>query len=218
MRTFAMAVQEHPLEGRENTLATGVSFEDWLRDYADTFTELENGVVNTMSPVQRVHSNLSQFFIMFLNAYLAERPIGMVQSSPFVMRTGEKSGHEPDIMVILHETLIHLTETFMGIGADLCIEIVSPESVARDYGTKLGEYEIAGVNEYIIIDPQRKAATFYQRTEEGLFKPASEDRDGNYAFATLPGLKLPVAILWRDPLPNFAEIGRLVEKQVCERL
>jgi Uma2 family endonuclease len=209
-----MAVQEHPLEGKETILANGVSFEDWLRDYADTFTELENGVVITMSPLRLVHSNLSQFFIMYFNAYLSQRPIGVVQASPFAMKTGEKSGREPDIMVILHEKFIHLTETFMGSGADLCIEIVSPESVARDYGTKLGEYEAAGVREYIIIDPQRKAATFYQRTDEGLFKPASEDPDGNYAFVTLPGLKLPIALLWRDPLPNFVEIARLVVGQL----
>ncbi len=211
-----MAVHEHPLENQETILATGVSFEDWLRDYDDTFTELENGVVIQMSPVRLRHSNLSQFFIMFFNAYLSERPIGVVQASPFAMKTGSKSGREPDIMVILHERLIHLTDTFMGSGADLCIEIVSPESVARDYGTKLGEYEAAGVNEYVIIDPQRKAATFYQRTDEGLFKPATEDREGNYAFAMLPDLKLPVAVLWRDPLPNLLEIVRLVEGQLGE--
>jgi Uma2 family endonuclease len=37
--------------------------------------------------------------------------------------------------------------------ADIVIELVSPESVHRDYGEKLYEYEQAGVPGYWIIDP-----------------------------------------------------------------
>jgi Uma2 family endonuclease len=92
-----MAVHEHPLEHQETIIATGVSFEDWLRGYDDTFTELDNGVVIQMSPVRITHSNLSKFLLMFIEAYLSERPIGIAQPVPFAMKTGSKSGREPDI-------------------------------------------------------------------------------------------------------------------------
>ncbi len=42
----------------------------------------------------------------------------------------------------------------LGIGmADLVIEVVSDDSVARDRADKFYEYQTAGIQEYWIIDP-----------------------------------------------------------------
>ncbi len=43
---------------------------------------------------------------------------------------------------------------------DLAIEIVSPDSVDRDYDLKREIYEKAGVREYWILDPDLHRATF----------------------------------------------------------
>jgi Uma2 family endonuclease len=45
--------------------------------------------------------------------------------------------------------------------ADLAVEIVPTESRLRDRGQKLAEYEMGGVREYWIIDPERRQAAFY---------------------------------------------------------
>lgn len=41
----------------------------------------------------------------------------------------------------------------------LAVEVVSPESIKRDYQTKLREYTQAGVPEYWIVDPLQEQVT-----------------------------------------------------------
>ena len=55
--------------------------------------------------------------------------------------------------------------------ADLCVEVVSPESVTRDCREKLTEYEQAGVREYWLIDPFRTQARFHRLTDHGAGLP-----------------------------------------------
>ena len=52
---------------------------------------------------------------------------------------------------------------------DLIVEIISPESISRDQGRKLVEYESEKVFEYWLIDPIRKEAEFYQLGEDNLY-------------------------------------------------
>ncbi len=41
----------------------------------------------------------------------------------------------------------------------LIVEVVSPESIERDYNTKTSEYATFGVDEYWIIDPLENKVT-----------------------------------------------------------
>ncbi|MFQ5793902.1 MAG: Uma2 family endonuclease [Candidatus Bipolaricaulia bacterium] len=41
------------------------------------------------------------------------------------------------------------------------IEIISPESRLRDRGEKFAEYEMGGVQEYWLLDPEEKRVDFY---------------------------------------------------------
>ena len=58
--------------------------------------------------------------------------------------------------------------------ADLVIEIVSDDSVARDFDEKFVEYQGCGIPEYWIIDPrdQRQRALFYQLNDGGEYEQA----------------------------------------------
>ena len=51
--------------------------------------------------------------------------------------------------------------------ADLAIEIISPESEARDLVDKLNEYEAAKIPEYWVIDWMRRNALFFLLGEDG---------------------------------------------------
>jgi Uma2 family endonuclease len=113
-------------------------------------------------------------------------------------------------MFIARERLHLIKEMYVDGPPDLAVEIVSAESRARDYGTKLDEYERAGVREYWIVDPLRDDVLFYQRDDQGIFRRTDPDAGGRYHSAVLPGLTLEVALLWRDPLPNFWEVADLV--------
>jgi Uma2 family endonuclease len=56
-----------------------------------------------------------------------------------------------------------LTEKRLEGPADLVIEVVSDDSVERDYDEKFIEYQDCGVQEYWIVDPRprRNRALFY---------------------------------------------------------
>jgi Uma2 family endonuclease len=91
----------------------------------------------------------------------------------------------------------------------LVIEIISPESRARDSGDKFYEYEQGGVREYWLIDPIRRQAEFYQLGEDGIYRLASIiDEDGIYHSRALEGLWLRVEWLWLDPMPRLMDVLR----------
>ena len=103
-----------------------------------------------------------------------------------------------------------LTETAMIGPADLCIEVVSPESATRDYGNKFVEYEKAGVREYWIIDPIRQRCDFNRLDNTGVFAVAQPDDTGHYRTPLLPRLALHVPTLWQERLPGVSATAQAV--------
>jgi Uma2 family endonuclease len=194
-------------------IATDVSLEDYLEHYAADFCEWVEGNVITMSPVYEDHDALSRYLARLLEAFFELNPIGTIRQAPFVMRLAEYPNRrrEPDIQVILNTNPGALTPTYMDGAADICIEIVSPESVERDHGDKFAEYEKGGVPEYWIIDSIHRDSRFYCLNEEGVYIRQAEDADGNYRTPNLPGLLLHVPTLWHDNLPGPGAVVEAVK-------
>ena len=64
----------------------------------------------------------------------------------------------------------------MNGAADICIEVISPESVIRDRGEKFEEYERGGVGEYWIFDYLRaRSALLSPQRRRGLRASRAED-------------------------------------------
>lgn len=118
---------------------------------------------------------------------------------------------EPDLMIVRAENFARIENTFLNGPADICIEIVSQESVTRDHITKLGEYQKGGVKEYWIVDYIRQEALFYTLNDAGYYEPQQPDKDGNYQTPLLPNFVLYMPSLWQDPLPNFVAIYQAVQ-------
>ena len=193
-------------------VAYDVTFDDYLQRYAEHYHEWVRGYVIEMSPVTLRHEQIISYLRTLLDAWFERSPIGVVIGAPFVMRTdAAPAGREPDLQVILESNAGDLTDTAMLGAADVCVEVVSAESVDRDYGEKLAEYEQAGVREYWLIDPIRSQALFHRLTLGGTYAPRKPDGNGNYATTILPGFVLHVPTLWRTPLPRFSAIGRAVD-------
>ena len=193
-------------------VAEEVTFDDYLQHYAEDYHEWVRGYVIEMSPVALRHEQIVDYLRMLLNAWLDRKPIGVLVGTPFVMRTDvAPSGRLPDLQLIIETNPGDLTETVMIGPADLCVEVVSPESVTRDYREKLAEYEQAGVREYWLIDPFRTQARFHRLSDDGAYARHEPDGNGTYTTPLLPGLVLSVPVLWVTPLPGFFAIARAVE-------
>jgi len=125
--------------------------------------------------------------------------------APFQMRL-PTSGREPDVLFAATEHLDRVRSTRVEGPADLVVEIMSPESRARDRGEKFYEYQAGGVGEYWLIDPDTRRAEFYQLDDAGIYQAVLPGPDGFYHARELAGLRLRVACLWQDPLPELNKV------------
>ena len=192
-------------------VATNVSLEDYMEHYAEQHCEWIEGVVIKM-PGSLKHNKLIYYLYQFFRAYFDLRPLGGVVGQPFVMRLPAfpNRRREPDLMIVLKTNPHELKDTYLDGAADICIEVVSEESIERDHGDKFHEYEVGGVPEYWILDPLHDESRFYRLKDHGRYVRQSEDADGNYRTAVLPGFVLHVPTLWQDDLPGPAATAQLV--------
>lgn len=185
-------------------------FLEWLDE--DTWAEWVDGEVVMLSPESDRHQDLSGFLAFAMRAFAEAHHLGVVRTAPFPMKTGpDLPGREPDILFIAQEHLDRLKETYVEGPADLVVEIVSPESRLRDRGEKYAEYEMGGVREYWLIDPEERQADFYELDERGRYRRREPDSEGIYRSRVLAGFGLKVEWLWQEPLPPVLEILQELE-------
>jgi Uma2 family endonuclease len=167
----------------------------------DTLAEWVDGKVVMTSPASAQHQYLAIFLATTLSTYVTIHDLGTVLTGPFQMKLA-RSGREPDVLFVAKEHLARLQPTLLQGPADLVVEIVSDESVARDRGTKFEEYREAGIPEYWLLDPRIEQAEFYHLDERGRYQRAPVDAAGVYRSRVIPGLWLRVNWLWQQPLPS----------------
>jgi len=195
-------------------VAVGVSEDDYMAQYAESHHEWVKGVVIKMSPIHLYHDRIVTYLRNLLLAYFsASKLSGQVLSGPFVMRL-QDSNREPDLQVVLEDKQAKLHDTYMDGAADICIEVISPGTVRIDYGEKLAEYEQGGVQEYWIIDPQRKRCLFHRLNDDGLYRDAPVSDAGDYTTPLLPQFKLHVPTLWHDDLPDYGTVWQMVQSMM----
>jgi len=185
---------EKPMPGRRMTYEEFLAWAD-----EDTLAEWVDGEVVMYSPAPSKHQDLLDFLVSVLRPFVEQRELGKVLSAPFQVKL--EHGREPDLIFVAQEHLDRLHETYLDGPADLVIEIVSPESAARDRGAKFYEYAEGGVSEYWLIDPQTQWAEFYY-LKAGHYRSAFSGDEGVYRSEALPGFWLRVEWLWQEPLPH----------------
>jgi len=193
------------------TAARGyITFEEYLEQSSDTrICEWIDGEVITMPGASFEHQTLSDFLLKVVSFFVESKNLGLVISSPFAMKLeSQRRGREPDILFVSKERQHLFKKTYLDGAADLAIEIISPESVGRDRGEKFVEYEAAKIQEYWLIDPERKQVEFYRLNSDGFYQLAPTP-EGVFQSEVLPGFFLRVVWLWQEPLPTLAALKEL---------
>jgi len=85
-------------------------------------------------------------------AFVEARSLGKVLVAGIPIRLWARKMRVPDIAFMRAENASRRREQFWD-GADLVVEIVSPDDPRRDLETKRDEYALAGIPEYWIVDP-----------------------------------------------------------------
>ncbi len=181
--------------------AIKMTFEQFLKWCdEDTFAEWVDGEVVPMSPVGLEHQHVAGFLLEVIRLYVRTKGLGVVLHDPFQMRL-VNSSRVPDVLFVSNANLSRLKESYLDGAADLVVEVISPESRARDRGEKFYEYESAGVREYWLIDPERKQVEFYQLDERGVYQTILPDAEGVYHSKVLEGMWFKIEWLWSRPAP-----------------
>ena len=161
--------------------------------------DLINGVIYMASPESVEHNDLVSWFDGVLRVFLEDRRLGRVTVNRVAYRLTERDAPEPDIAIVRAERQAIMKSGHVAGAPDLAIEIVSPDSIHRDYEEKRRQYDEAGVKEYWIIDPLDCSATFMVRGPSGLVGVHIENNI--FRSQAVPGFWIDVRWLWERPLP-----------------
>ncbi len=184
------------------------AFLEWADE--DTHAEWVDGEVIVLSPISNRHQRVGGFLLSLIQHYVERHDLGTVLYEPFQMKIApDLPGRSPDLIFVSKARSIHLKDHYLDGPADLAVEIISPESRARDRGDKFYEYEQGGVQEYWLIDPIRKQAEFYGLGEDGIYRLLPIDEAGIFHSPLLEDLWLEVDWLWQDPMPKLLSVLKL---------
>ncbi len=124
--------------------------------------ELIDGKLYSMTPPSFIHQKLIQQLGRIIGNHIStQNGECEVVPAPFAvnLNADDKIWVEPDISIICDKS--KLTQKGCKGAPDWIIEIVSPSSTRMDYSVKLFKYRTAGVREYWIVNPMKKAVQTY---------------------------------------------------------
>jgi Uma2 family endonuclease len=189
---------------------TEEEFEAWCDE--DVAAEYVDGEVIVHSPVRVRHSELALFLASLMKLVVDGQAAGRVMGPEVQTRLRPGLRRIPNVMFIARARSHLVLETRIDGAPDLAIEIVSPDSVERDWQKKYLEYQAAGVREYWIVDPQYQQIRVYVLGTNGLYNDL-EVVEGWLRSTVLSGFAIRPAWLWQEPLPQllgaFGEITSL---------
>ena len=167
--------------------------------------DLIDGVIYMASPDNTDAGSLFVWLLWVIAGFVEEHDLGEVYGSRIAFRLDDKNSPEPDIAVVLTANLGRVERGYVAGPADVAFEIVSPESVDRDYEKKRALYQRAGVAEYWIIDERQETVTLLRRTARGKYREV-RPRKGELPSEVLSGFWLRPEWLWQDPRPRKNEV------------
>lgn len=185
--------------------ATEEDFVAWCDE--DTWAEWVDGEIITMAPVSLEHDDLCGWLHNVLRLFVQHQELGVVCGPEYQVRLSPDCRRIPDLLFVSAGRRGILRRNHVEGAPDLIIEIVSPDSAARDWREKYLEYQAAGVREYWIIDPDHERLEAYRLSGEGTYQ-IIEEKNGQVTSGILSGLYLRPAWLWQEELPKAIDVLR----------
>src|SRR5581483_6797145 len=131
-----------------------------------------------------IHQSIAEFFFMAFSAFLA--PIGgRAHLMGIRLRIRKGKYREPDVLLVKAAKDSRRANRYW-TGADLTLEVVSPDKPERDLVDKRNDYAEGGVPEYWIVNPLDETILVL-RLENGVYAEHGTFSRGQCATsATLP--------------------------------
>jgi Uma2 family endonuclease len=171
----------------------------------DQKADLIDGVIYMASPENVDANDLAGWLYAVMRIYAGKRKLGRVFISRVACRLDDKNAPEPDVFFVSAKHLGRIRRGGVDGPADLAIEVVSPESVERDYFKKRRQYQRFQIPEYWIVDEEEQKVTLLRLNAKGRYREVPA-RKGVYHSQVLEGFWLDPRWLWQDPRPDELDI------------
>ncbi len=129
----------------------------WLTDHTTRLIEFTDGYIEALPMPTEAHQTILLFLYECFVAFL--RPLGgKVLVAPIRVKIRDGKFREPDIMLMRSAGDDRRQNRFW-LGADVVVEVVSPDKPERDLVDKRRDYAEAQIPEYWIVNPQSETIT-----------------------------------------------------------
>lgn len=187
-----------------------LSFEDYVTYDNGTSNryELVDGELIKMNPPTFRQMLIAKFVEQRLDSEICRLGLPWLCFREAGVRTGVRKSRLTDVYILTLDQVSHLLDVsaISQTPPVLAVEIVSPESVTRDYRYKRAEYAALEVPEYWIVDPLESRVTVLQ-FDEGLYDEAVFWGDQVLVSKTFPELTLTVTQILAAGMLANADVG-----------
>jgi len=146
------------------------TFDDYVALDTEQRLELVDGDVVEMNPPTVEHFLIAKYIEHVLDGEIKRLQHPWFCFREAGVRTGPRRSRLSDVCVVTLEQVkdIQGTSTVFQTPPVLAVEVVSPDSITRDYRYKKSEYAALGIPEYWIVDPMKSTITLLL-LNEGLY-------------------------------------------------
>jgi Uma2 family endonuclease len=165
-----------------------------LTDQTNQLIEFRDGVIEVLPTPTDKHQAISRLLFLALLAFV-ERLGGTVFYAPLRVQVRPGLFREPDLL-LLRDAHDPRRQNAFWLGADLVVEIVSPDRPERDTEEKPLDYAAAHIPEYWIVNPLDETITVLQLTDDVYTTHGIFGRGEHATSALLDGFGVSVAAVF----------------------
>ncbi len=175
-----------------------------LPDDGNRYEIIGGQLIVSPSPSYR-HQRASFKLGSALDTFLTDTGVGQAVAAPMDVYLSPNDVVQPYLLVVL-EGRAEIIQNRGIMGApDVVIEIVSPSSIETDFLRKSKLYELYGVREYWIVNPESQMVSV-QTLHDDRFEITGEySHDDLLTSSVLEGFELAVSVLFSKPAAESAQ-------------
>jgi Uma2 family endonuclease len=123
--------------------------------------EIANGVLLSTPPSNGLHQDIIGEVFFYLRSHVKLAGLGSVIQSPFIVELSAKDVFQPDILVVMNSHRDRIQDKRIVGAPDLVVEVSAPGTAAFDRLTRYDTYENSGVQEYWILNLERRTVEVF---------------------------------------------------------
>lgn len=161
-----------------------------MSDHSRRLLEFADGYIEVLPMPTRRHQVILAFLYELFVAFVRPRG-GIVLFAPLRIQVRPGKYREPDLL-LLRDTNDPRNQNVFWLGADLVVEIVSPDDPERDTKIKRADYAEAGIPEYWIVDPEDETISVLRLDGDSYAEHGTFHRNETATSALLQGFAVQV--------------------------